>query len=236
MKKKDKILVIIPCFNEEKNIKILIRNLKTNYKQYNTLVVDDCSEDRTFIIASKISNTVSHICNLGIGGAVQTGIKYAHKYNYDYCVQIDGDLQHDPKFIEVLLKKSKKTKSSLTIGSRYVYSRKFSKSFFRVFGNLFISLLLRTLFHKFKITDPTSGLRLMDKKAIKFFSENYPQDYPEPISIATLLRKNKLKISEVPVRMKERKFGKSSISGVDSLLYMFKVSLNILMIKIFLDK
>ena len=236
MKKKDKVLVIIPCFNEEKNIELLIKNLKTNYKHYNTLVIDDCSEDKTFFVASKISNSVSHVCNLGIGGAVQTGIKYANIKNYDYCVQIDGDLQHDPKFIEVLLKKSKQSKSSLTIGSRYFYKRDFSKNFLRVFGSLFISILLRSLFDKLKITDPTSGLRLMDKKAIKFFSDNYPQDYPEPISIALLSKKNYLKITEVSVKMTDRKFGKSSIGGIDSLLYMFKISINILMIKFFLEK
>jgi glycosyltransferase involved in cell wall biosynthesis len=231
--KKNKILIIIPCYNEAKSIEILLKNLKKNYKKFDTLVIDDCSSDNTYMKASKMTNTISHIINLGIGGAVQSGIKYAKLKKYDYCVQIDGDLQHDPKHIHQLLKKSLLERSSLTIGSRYFYKRYQKKNtFLRLTGSLLISILLKILFSNIKITDPTSGMRLYDRKAINYFSDNYPQDFPEPISLAMAVKKN-MKVTEVPVIMNERKYGQSSIYGIKNLLYMFKTLFAILLIKFF---
>jgi glycosyltransferase involved in cell wall biosynthesis len=231
--KKNKILIIIPCYNEEKSIEILLKNLKKNFKEFDTLVIDDCSSDNTYMKASKMTNTISHIINLGIGGAVQSGLKYAKLKQYDYCVQVDGDLQHDPKYIQLLLKKSLLEKSSLTIGSRYFYKRYQNKNtFLRLTGSLLISKLLKGLFSNIQITDPTSGLRLYDRKAINYFSVDYPQDFPEPISLAMMAKKS-MKVAEVPVIMNERKYGQSSINGIKTILYMFKSLLTILLMKFF---
>ena len=222
IKNKKNLLVIIPCFNEEKSVVNLINEIKKYDINYQTLVVDDGSTDNTYHLASKVSPTIKLLKNLGIGGAVQTGFKYAYYNEYKFCVQIDGDGQHDPKEIKRLLKYQASTSSSITVGSRYIENDSFQSTFARRSGSKLISFFLRLLFNGTNITDPTSGMRLMDKKAIEFFKNDYPQDFPEPISLAWALKEN-MTVSETSVKMRDREYGKSSINGFKSIIYMVRV-------------
>ena len=163
--------------------------------------------------------------NLGIGGAVQSGYRYAMYKGYDAAIQVDGDGQHDPAFIPLLLEELKKG-SNISIGSRFISREGFQSTRLRRFGIRYFSWLIYLLTGKY-ITDPTSGFRACDQTAIKLFAKDYPRDYPEPESIVNA-SKHKLKITEVPVVMNPREEGKSSITGLKSLYYMIKVSLAII--------
>ena len=221
------LLIIIPCLNEEKSIKGLIKELKEIKLNADILVIDDGSTDKTYLKATEQTTTIKLIKNIGIGGAVQTGIKYAKYFNYKYCLQIDGDGQHNPKEIIFLVEKQKKTNSSITIGSRYLRKGSFKSTLARKSGTFIIAKLLNFLYSKSNTTDPTSGMRLLDQKSIDLFASNYPSDYPEPISIGWALKKGFI-VSEVPVKMRLRKHGTSSIIGFSTVGYMVKVLLYIL--------
>ncbi|MPQ42585.1 glycosyltransferase family 2 protein [Clostridium tarantellae] len=222
----DKILLIIPCFNEEKNISKLIKRIREVNENFDILIVNDCSKDKTYEIARQMNvNILDLPCNLGIGGAVQAGYKYAYKKGYKYAIQVDGDGQHDPAYIYKLKEKLDEG-YDLVIGSRFIKKEGFQSTFTRRMGIKFFYYLIKLLTRK-NITDATSGFRLANKKVIKFFAENYPTDYPEPETIITLI-KNGFKVEEVPVKMKEREKGESSISFLKSIYYMIKVTLAIL--------
>lgn len=220
MKLKPKILLIIPCYNEASNIKSLLREIKS-HKSFDSLVIDDGSSDNTASLALQETQCLQLPINLGIGGAVQTGIKYAYQNHYDFCIQIDGDGQHPPDQIEHLLHKQVETQADLVIGSRFIKNDSFNSSWSRRIGIRVISLAIKILFEK-KITDPTSGMRLINQKAMKLFSKHYPTDFPEPISLCHALE-NKLKIVEVSVKMRAREYGHSSIAGFKNLSYMIRV-------------
>ncbi|MCL2739637.1 MAG: glycosyltransferase family 2 protein [Oscillospiraceae bacterium] len=213
-----KILMILPAFNEEKAIAETVRELQG----YDYLVVNDCSQDRTaqVCIDNKL-NFVSLANNLGIGGAMQTGYKYAHENGYDVAIQFDGDGQHVAAEIPKLLEKI--AENDVVIGSRYLAKEGFQSSAMRRFGIKFFTFLIKMLTGK-KITDATSGFRAVNKKVIEIFANDYPMDYPEPETIC-LLARNKYKISEVSVVMRERASGASSITFIKSIYYMIKVSL-----------
>jgi glycosyltransferase involved in cell wall biosynthesis len=159
--------------------------------------------------------------NLGIGGAVQTGIKYARDHDYDLCVQVDGDGQHPPGHIKILVDSYRAEPANLIIGSRFLHRAGFKSTWRRRFGIRVIRSAIRFLYGH-TLTDPTSGFRLMDRAAIRIFSRDYPQDFPEPISAAVALRQG-LTIREVPVDMRCRQAGTSSIDGWHSLWYMLRV-------------
>lgn len=230
-----KILLIIPAYNEEENIlntykKIDNYNKKNNTK-YDMIVINDGSKDNT----SKICHAnnipvIDLVNNLGIGGAVQTGYKYALKNNYDIAIQYDGDGQHDVAYVEEIIKPIINKKANMVIGSRFIdkKSSKFQSSFARRIGISLISFVIK-LKTKKKIYDTTSGFRAVDKEVINMFAENYPLEYPEPISSVEVLSK-KLKIEEVPVSMNERIGGKSSITSWKQAYYMINVFLSILII------
>ncbi|MET4241048.1 glycosyltransferase family 2 protein [Bradyrhizobium sp. RT10b] len=160
--------------------------------------------------------------NLGIGGAVQTGIKYAARQDFDFCIQIDGDGQHDPRAIETLLEAYRNDPTNITIGSRFIDHAGFCSTRMRRAGIRLIVLALNGLFSGGRITDPTSGMRLLDRSAIAFFAKAYPTDFPEPISLAWAMRAG-LTVSEVPVEMRARETGVSSIDGLKSASYMIRV-------------
>lgn len=234
-----KLLIIIPAFNEEDSLPILVKNItkmkKTLPLQADILIINDCSTDSTKYILKNLAN-INYInlpCNLGIGGAVQTGYKYARENNYDYAIQIDGDGQHNPKYILNAYNEIKKG-YNLVIGSRFIENKGFQSSFTRRLGINFFYYLIKVL-KKEKITDPTSGFRLCDKVVIDVFSKYYPSDYPEPETLMILLN-NKMTISEIPVIMNERAYGESSISLFKSMYYMLKVSLAIILAFIFKKK
>lgn len=220
-----KILLVIPAYNEEKSIVSVVEDAKGH--GYDYVVINDGSTDHTLEICIEHGiNILDLPRNLGIGGAVQAGHKYAYRHGYDVDVQIDGDGQHDISSIPVLLKKIEDG-ADLVIGSRFLKKTDgFQSTTMRRLGIKWLSGLLHFLYRK-RITDPTSGLRASNRKAQHLFCISYPMDYPEPESIAEALNSG-LIITEAPVCMRERSGGKSSIGTISSVYYMIKVSLAIL--------
>lgn len=222
-----KTLIIIPAYNEGKCIKKVVDNLMEVNKNVDVLVVNDGSKDDTLIEAKKTKAKVLDLpFNLGIGGAVQAGYIYANKNNYDVAIQLDGDGQHNPKYIEEMVNIIKENKAEMVIGSRFIEETGYNQTFARMFGIRIIRVIMKIFTGK-KIFDPTSGYRAVNKRIIKKFSENYPYDYPEPDTNMRLL-KEKVQIMEIPVEMHNRETGKSSITPLKSIYYMIKVTLAML--------
>ena len=222
-----KTLIIIPAYNEGKCIKKVVDNVMEVNKNVDVLVVNDGSKDNTLEEAKKTKARVLDLpFNLGIGGAVQAGYIYANKYNYDVAIQLDGDGQHNPKYIEEMVKIIEENKAEMVIGSRFISKTEYKQTFARMFGIRIIRATMKIFTGK-KIFDPTSGYRAVNKRIIKKFSENYPYDYPEPDTNMRLL-KEKVKILEMPVEMNNRETGKSSITPLKSIYYMIKVTLAML--------
>ena len=220
-------LIIIPAYNEELNIKKVVNYIISTVPDYDHIVINDGSTDKTEeICKSEGFKYISLPVNLGIGGAVQTGYRYALENQYDIAVQIDGDGQHDCRDLDRLLENLKKNRFNMVIGSRFISKEGFQSSFTRRLGISYFSSLIKGL-TKVKITDPTSGLRMCDRKVIELFAKEYPTDYPEPESIVTIIRKG-LSVGEVEARMKERQGGVSSINAMKAVYYMIKVTLAIL--------
>lgn len=216
-----RILLMIPCFNEEKSICRLLEEIHNLNEKFDTIVIDDGSTDKTYFMAKKYSHCIKLPVNLGIGASVQAGIKYALNNDYDICIQVDGDGQHPPYEIQKLIDKYVSESVNLVIGSRFVSGNNYKSSKTRRLGIKIISAVIMLLYSK-KITDPTSGLRLMDKEVIRLFYDNYPYDYPEPISCAVVFEEG-LIIKEVAVNMRDREHGSSSIMGLKTIAYMTRV-------------
>ena len=225
-----RVLMIIPAYNEEKSILSVVENIKkvkTKDFMLDYIVVNDGSKDKTreVLIKNKL-NFIDLPCNLGIGGAVQTGYKYAFYHDYDVAIQFDGDNQHDASFIPDLVTNIKKG-NDLVIGSRFVGDlSEFKSSKLRRMGINLLSGIIK-ICTGVKIYDVTSGYRACNKKLISYFANNYPVDYPEPDSLVQVL-KMKYKVREIPVIMHKRKTGKSSINGFKSIYYIIKVILAII--------
>lgn len=228
----NKLLIIIPCYNEQGSIQGLLNEIGALGINCETIVIDDGSNDKTYEIARALSPTIKLLKNLGIGGAVQTGIKYAEANNFDCCVQVDGDGQHIPIEILSLLKKMEQTSGSIIVGSRYIKNDSFKSTIARRIGSKGIAWTLNRMFKNCHVTDPTSGMRLMDRKAIKLFSMYYPHDYPEPISLAWGAAAG-LSVFECDVKMRNRDSGKSSITGLQPINYMIRVVSYIILTRIF---
>lgn len=226
-----RILVIVPAFNEEENIVKTINSIK-NVGQVDILVINDHSIDKTLLLAKMQKNirVVDLPCNLGIGGAVQTGYIYAAKHDYDIALQIDGDGQHDPDFIWATIHPIIHDGYDLVIGSRFIDKTGYQSTLMRRVGIKYIQHLIRMI-TGVRITDPTSGFRACGKRAIQFFAKHYPTDYPEPESVVAAHRIG-LKIREVPVVMKARTGGASSIYSYKSAYYMIKVTLAIMIARL----
>lgn len=226
-----KILLIIPAYNEAENIEKVVNNLIQNYPQYDYVIVNDGSRDETEEICLKNHYQVLNLpLNLGIGGAVQTGYRYALKNHYDIAIQIDGDGQHDIAYVEKLIEPIISGDADITIGSRFIEKEGFQSSVTRRMGISFLSGLIHVLCFK-KVKDVTSGFRAVNKRFIKLYAENYPSDYPEPEAIVAAIM-HRGKIIEVPVVMKERAGGSSSINLGRSIYYMIKVTLAIFVSRI----
>lgn len=226
-----KTLIIIPAYNEDECIKEVVESVYNANKNVDVVVVNDGSTDNTL---NKIKETKA-IClnlpiNLGIGGAVQSGYMYAYLNDYDIAIQLDGDGQHDPKYIDEMINIIEKEKVDMVIGSRFIEDTGFKQSFMRALGNKVLSFEIK-LFGNRKIYDTTSGYRAVNKDIIKYFSNNYPYDYPEPDTNLKLILKGK-NIKEIPVEMHQRKTGKSFVSPYKSVKYMIKVSLALIVSKL----
>lgn len=230
--KSPKILLIIPAYNEESSIEKTINLVKNS--NYDYIVINDGSTDSTEkLLKSNHAHYISLLSNLGIGGAVQTGYKYAHDMNYDIAIQFDADGQHDISFIDSLIKPILDQKANLVIGSCFIdktaKNRRSSKA--RQLGIRFLSNVIKAFSGK-RIYDPTSGFRAADQKVIEYFANHYPLEYPEPISNFELLKNPSYKIKEVPVKMNKREHGKSSINSRKTLYAGFNVLLSIIILSL----
>ena len=224
-------LVIIPAYNESESIEATVRDIIEKAPDFDYIVINDCSTDNTAEICRRNHFHVLNLpVNLGIGGAVQTGYLYGWRQGYDVAVQVDGDGQHDPMFLGKLAEYLEKENLDMVIGSRFIEKKGFQSSGARRVGIRYFSWLIHLL-TRVRITDPTSGLRMVNRKIMKEFSLNYPKDYPEPESVVAIICRG-YQVKEIPVIMRERMGGVSSISMKKSLYYMVKVSLAILFEKI----
>lgn len=234
-----KILIIVPAYNEAENIEKFINELR-KYINNNTdtLIINDCSTDNTKEILIKNNyNFLDLPINLGIGGAVQAGYIFAKEYGYDIAIQMDGDGQHKPEYINKLVEPIIDGSADITIGSRFKETKDtkgFKSSFMRRLGIKYLSTLIY-LFTNKKIYDVTSGFRAVNKRYIALYANQYAQDYPEPEAIVTALR-NGARVEEIPVIMQERLGGKSSINFLRSIYYMVKVSMAIFIAILHKDK
>jgi glycosyltransferase involved in cell wall biosynthesis len=227
MIKQMKKLIIIPAYNESANIQATLEQIKANVPDFDYVVINDHSTDNTLeILEQNHYNYVNLPVNLGIGGAVQTGYRYALENGYDAAVQVDADGQHDVTYLKNLVKKMEQEQADMVIGSRFITNEGFQSTFMRRVGITYFTRMIKHMTGHV-ITDPTSGFRLADRKVIELFSVNYPRDYPEPESIVFLLKRD-LKVVEEPVKMKKRQGGVSSIRMWSSVYYMVKVTLAIL--------
>lgn len=224
-------LAIIPAYNESESIKKTIGEIMEKAPGFDYVVVNDCSTDSTLEICRKNGFHVLNLpVNLGIGGAVQTGYIYAKENDYDIAVQVDGDGQHDPTFLNVMAEEMEETGVDMVIGSRFITKEGFQSSVARRMGIKYFSALIKLLTGKV-ITDPTSGLRMIGRRGIELFATDYPKDYPEPESVVAMLHRG-MHVKEIPVVMRERQGGVSSIRFLKTVYYMVKVTLAILVERI----
>jgi len=222
-----KVLVIVPAYNEEKSLPGVIQDLRESIPLADILVVNDGSKDATSRVARETAVSVLDLpFNLGIGGAVQSGYLYALRNNYDIAVQFDGDGQHVGKEIIKLLHPLEAGAADMVIGSRFLIPSAYNTPVFRSVGIWIFSFVLSRVMGT-SVTDSTSGFRAANRSVIEFFARNYPDDYPEVESLV-LLHKVKKRMLEVPVTMRGRTGGKSSITPLRSLYYMTKVLIAVL--------
>lgn len=221
-----KSIVIIPAYNEEKSIVKTVQDICEHAPEFDYVIINDCSTDQTLSVCRKHHLHVLNLpVNLGIGGAVQTGFLYAHKNGYDYAVQFDGDGQHDAQYLQKMRDYMIEQNADMLIGSRFLEKEGFQSTGMRRFGIRYFSALIKFLTGQ-KITDPTSGMRMINRDILAMYSESYPKDYPEPESVVAIINSGK-KVMEYPVIMRKRMEGTSSISPLKSVYYMIKVSLAI---------
>ena len=227
----NKVLLIIPAYNEEKNIEKVVDGIIQNYPQYDYIIINDGSSDSTRDVCRKRGYQYLNLSiNLGIGGAVQTGYKYAKDKGYEIAVQIDGDGQHDIFYLEKMLPLLENGEADIVIGSRFINKEGFQSSAARRMGIKLLSWLIFICTGKM-IKDVTSGFRAVNKRFIDIYARYYPMDYPEPEAIVSAVM-NRGKIMECPVVMREREEGKSSINFIKSVYYMIKVSLAVIVCRI----
>ncbi|MEG2123276.1 MAG: glycosyltransferase family 2 protein [Clostridium sp.] len=222
------LLIVVPAYNEEENIERVVGKLIREYPQYDYVVVNDGSKDRTVEICRKNGfNLLDLPVNLGLAGGFQAGLKYADKYGYDCVVQFDGDGQHRPEYIKAMKEKMDEG-YDIVIGSRFAGQKK--PLTMRMLGSNLIEMAIR-MTTGIDIKDPTSGMRMFNQKMIREFAAglNYG---PEPDTISYLLKQG-AKVAEVPVTMDERLLGASYLTPVNASFYMIKMLLSILLIQNF---
>ena len=223
-----KTLVIIPAYNEQDNILNTIADIGANCPDVDYVVINDCSKDATeSLLRENGKSFVSLPCNLGIGGGVQTGYRYAFERGYDIAIQFDGDGQHDARYLKDLIAPIEAGEADIAIGSRFIRGEGFQSTGMRRLGISFLSGLIKLLCGV-RVRDVTSGMRAVNRRFIGEYAREYAQDYPEPEAIIAATLK-KARIVEVPVEMRERQGGSSSINPIRSVYYMVKVSLALIL-------
>jgi glycosyltransferase involved in cell wall biosynthesis len=222
-------LAVVPAYNEASCVGEVVRELRRSAPGFDPLVVDDGSTDNTPVVAREAgARVVRHPFNLGIGGAVQTGFTFAQQHGYDYLVQVDGDRQHDPGEIRRLEHAMAESDVDMVCGSRFLHEdHKYPAPVSRRTGIHLFAFLLSKIVGQ-RVSDPTSGFRLYNRRAIGVFARDYPHDYPE-VEAVLMVHAHRLRMCEVPVRMYVRGGGVSSIKGTGkSSYYMIKVLLALL--------
>lgn len=224
-----RVAAIVPAFNEAANLPRVLDALAAAAPDVHVCVVDDGSADATAQIAAGTGATVLRLpFNLGIGGAVQAGYLWAKEHGFDLAVQVDGDGQHDPSFLEAIVAPIRRGEADVVVGSRFLHAEGYRSTPLRRAGIRYLSWFLR-LRCGMRPSDPTSGFRAAGARAIALFAAHYPSDYPEPEAIA-LARRAGLRVVEVPVRMRARQHGRSSIDQLRTLYYFVKVSLALVLL------
>jgi glycosyltransferase involved in cell wall biosynthesis len=215
-------IAIVPAFNEEPNIGRVLDELRAYDPELDVVVISDGSVDRTAAVAREHgAYVVSLPFNLGIGGAVQTGFRFAHENGYDLVVRCDGDGQHDPSELPKVLEPVLSGAADIAVGSRFVETQGYRSSATRRVGIRMLALVVSAIARQ-RVTDTTSGFQALNRKALDLFAVDYPHDYPEVEGMVMTI-KHRLRLVEVPVRMREREHGRSSITAVKSIYYMVKV-------------
>lgn len=235
MKDSAKILVLVPCYNEEENIVATIERLKATCPSVDFLVINDCSTDSSPALLKNHGYPYLDLpINLGIGGGVQCGYQYARDNGYDVAVQMDGDGQHDPRYLFHVVDPVLQGQYDMCIGSRFIQKEGFQTSFMRRVGIRFLSWLIHLLCGH-RVQDVTSGFRATNARLTAYFADHYASDYPEPEAIlsATLAG---FRVGEAPVIMQERQGGVSSIRSFKSAYYMIKVSLSLIIDRLAIRK
>jgi len=220
-------LVIVPVFNESGSIRKVICRLRKALPDFDVLVVDDGSTDDTVRQVPADVPVVSLPFNLGIGGAMQTGYRYAALHGYAVAVQVDGDGQHRPSEVRRLVEHLLQDEVDLVVGSRFLEETRYKQTLVRRFGSLVLRAIIRVLVGM-DLTDCTSGFRAANRKVILAFAHWYPEDYPEP-EVILLLRRAGYRVGELAVRMRHRRSGRSSIGLLRGLFYVLKVTVCLLL-------
>jgi glycosyltransferase involved in cell wall biosynthesis len=219
-------LAIVPAYNEEASIARVVDELLAYDPGLRVLVVDDGSTDRTADVARTAgANVISLPFNLGIGGAVQTGFRYAWEQGFDVAVRADGDGQHDPAELDAILRPVLADEADVAVGSRFIGDDGYRSSRSRRVGIRLLAWIVSALTRQ-RITDPTSGFQAANRLGIRLFAADYPHDYPEA-EATVMVFKHRLRLREVPVTMRARESGRSSITTLHSVYYMVKVVLAI---------
>lgn len=225
----NELLIMIPAYNEEKNIEAVLKSLQRTTSFADILVIDDGSKDDTFRVCRSLgARCARHRVNLGLSSAIRTGMKYALENGYSYALQFDGDGQHDPEAIAGMLETAKKNDNNITIGSRYLEKK--GGSAMKALGRGIISLCILITTGQ-RITDPTSGMRIYDRRVMELFMSSVHYS-PEPDTLSFVLRKG-MKVSEVQVLMKDRAHGRSYLDITESIRYMFRMCTSILLVQWF---
>ncbi len=226
---KEKVLIIIPAFNEERQIANVIERVKIEIPEAQILVINDGSSDATEKKAKEAgARVLSHPFNLGYGVTLQTGYKFALKYGFDYVLQIDGDGQHDPRYLKKLLEEIKKRDVEIVIGSRFLGEGEYKTPFLRRMGMKIFAYIAGRIIGQ-KITDPTSGYQALSRKALEFYSRDFfPGDYPDA-DVLIMLRRAGLRFREFPVRMYHNANGSSMHNGLKPIYYAYKMFLCIML-------
>jgi glycosyltransferase involved in cell wall biosynthesis len=216
-------LAIVPAYNEAASVGSVVHEIRAADPGFHVLVVDDGSTDETAAVARAHGARVVRLpFNLGIGGAVQTGYRFARDHGYDLAVQVDGDGQHDPRELRALLAPVVAGEADLVVGSRFAGAGSYHAPALRSVGiRLFARVISRIVGQR--VTDTTSGFRAANRRAIALFADDYPHDYPE-VETTVMVVKERLRLAEVPVSMRERAAGRSSITAARSVYYMAKVT------------
>ena len=220
-------LVLIPAFNERQSVGKLVRRLTRSLPGFDILVIDDGSTDDTIRQVPPPTAVVSLPFNLGIGGAMQTGYRYAALHGYDIAVQVDGDGQHRPGEVLGLVDALLKSEADMVVGSRFLGAGRYRQSFTRMAGIRILGTLIHLL-GGINVTDCTSGFRVVNQRVIRAFAHWYPDDYPEP-EVILLLHKGGFKIGEHGVRMRQRRAGMTSIPLGRGIFYVLKVTTALLL-------